>query len=534
MTNEGLKNKKINKEEELQFLTYKSELEYYFGNFDESIQLGELVLKDNKEVNNLLLVADAYTWIGCSSFWNGETSESLEAFEQGVTILSDIKNLPDKIVAKHKAQLMSWQAFIIIHLGNFSRGLEIATAALPFAEKSEYKNIICLNLLVTVECHAKLREWERCKIYLEKAFPIATELENKLLLSLYYIESSRGHNWIRESEIIEESFKKAFSLAEEIGSKTIFGAKNDFGNFYRANFQFDKAIKYYHEALEAAPIMKWMTFGNMAYVYFMKYDLEKAQEYSLKGMKYCEEINDKYNLPGHLSNLIEIAIELNNLEEAKKYLEKLKELSKETGFEKINQMYHYAFISIMKVSGKMSDLVRAAELLNELLENERLLVAHRLVILYSLLEIRLKELQLSPNEETLKKVQKRLYHLEIEAEDQQARSFLANVYRLQAQLAMVELNVQQAIALLDNAQTIADEIDLELLKNEIKNDREKIDSQLTKVQQFQKQQAPISKKIKLVSLENTTQNIKRETVIEERDQETGEIIEYRKLFALKI
>ena len=54
------------------------------------------------------------------------------------------------------------------------------------------------------------------------------------------------------------------------------------------------------------------------------------------------------------------------------------------------------------------------------------------------------------------------------------------------------------------------------------------------VQQFQKQQAPISETVKLVSLEKTAQNIKRETVIEERDQETGEIIEYRKLFALRM
>ena len=40
--------------------------------------------------------------------------------------------------------------------------------------------------------------------------------------------------------------------------------------------------------------------------------------------------------------------------------------------------------------------------------------------------------------------------------------------------------------------------------------------------------------VKLTSLENTMQSIKQETVLEERDEETGKIIEYRKLFALKI
>ncbi|NHJ48407.1 MAG: hypothetical protein FK733_11540 [Asgard group archaeon] len=533
MINKGLKDKKISKEEELQFLTYKSELEYYFGNYDESIRLAELVLKENKGEDNLLLSVDACTWKATSSFFNGETSDCLEAFEKGSTILSDIKNLPEKTIAKHKAQLMSWQAFLIIHLGNFERGLELALEASSYAEKSEYKNIICLNSMITVECYIKFHEWERAKIYYDKALSLATEIENKFLLAFCYVMSGRRYN-IREAEKIEELYKKGFSLAEEIGAKLLLAIKHDFGNFYRNRFQFDKAIECYQESLKYAPIMKWLAYGNLASTYFMKYDLEKAREYSLKGKKYCEEINDRYSLPSYLESLIAIAIELNNLEEAKKYLKELKELSEETGFEKINQIYKYSSISIMKASGKMSDLVKAAELLNEFLEKERLLVAHRLEVLYSLLEIRLKELQLSPDEETLKEVQKRLYHLEIEAEDKKAQWFLANVYRLQSQLALVELDIKKANELLEKAQKIADEMNIELLKNEIKKDREKLEQQLTKFKKFQEQKVPISETVKLVSLENTARNIKRETVIEERDQETGEIIEYRKLFALRM
>ena len=319
----SLKNENISKEEELKFLAFKSELEYYFGNFDESIRLADVILKKSKGLNNLLTSVDALTWKATSSFWSGRTGDCLEAFEKGSTIISDAKNLPEKIIAKHKAQLLSNQALIVIRLGDFNRGLEIATEALSFAEKSEYKNVICFNLLVLGECHAKLGELERCKIYLEKALILATELENKFLMALWYIMSSRGHNWIRESEIVEESFKKGFSLAEEVGGKILFTFKTDFGYFYSNKFLFDKALKYYHEALEAAPIMKWVTYANIAYTYFCKYDLEKAQEYNLKSMRYCEEINDRNKLPGSLYSLIVIAIELNNLAQAKKYLKRL-------------------------------------------------------------------------------------------------------------------------------------------------------------------------------------------------------------------
>ncbi|MHA1557786.1 MAG: hypothetical protein ACTSPM_12735 [Candidatus Heimdallarchaeota archaeon] len=52
--------------------------------------------------------------------------------------------------------------------------------------------------------------------------------------------------------------------------------------------------------------------------------------------------------------------------------------------------------------------------------------------------------------------------------------------------------------------------------------------------QRQEQKAPLSETVKLISLENSLKSIKQETVIEERDSETGEIINYRKLFVLKL
>ena len=51
---------------------------------------------------------------------------------------------------------------------------------------------------------------------------------------------------------------------------------------------------------------------------------------------------------------------------------------------------------------------------------------------------------------------------------------------------------------------------------------------------FQKNNAPLAETIKQVPLEKTAKEITRDTLIEVRDEESGKIIEYRKLFALKI
>jgi hypothetical protein len=133
----------------------------------------------------------------------------------------------------------------------------------------------------------------------------------------------------------------------------------------------------------------------------------------------------------------------------------------------------------------------------------------------------------------LEEVKKQAFRLEVEAEEQHYHWLLANVYRLQSQLALVELNAQSAIKLLEKTQKIADEINNEILKKTIKEDQEKLDKQLGMLNDLQKQKAPINETIKLVSLESTVKNIKQETVLEDRD-ESGQIIEYRKLFTLKI
>ena len=95
-------------------------------------------------------------------------------------------------------------------------------------------------------------------------------------------------------------------------------------------------------------------------------------------------------------------------------------------------------------------------------------------------------------------------------------------------------NIVRALDLLKKAEIIAMETKNEFLKDKVNEDREKINQQLEMLQKLQERKAPISETVKLASLENTMQTIKKETVLEERDEETGRIIEYRKLFALKI
>ncbi len=530
---EGLK-KNISKEEELSFLIQKGEVEFNLGNSQESLQLAELVLKESEGLDDIFLRLDALIVKILNYFWLGRFKEALEIAEKCLEEIPTAANLPIKKIAKRKAQTLLYKAVIFIQTGNYETGFELAKEIMPIAEESGNKNVISLSLLMVGAVYFMLGELKNSEEYLEKGIEIATELGNKFNIANGYLFLALVYKQRRDYEQALDLHKRAFVLAEEIGSTNIHSSYNNMGTIYRAMFQLDKALECYQESLKHAEMIRHIAYANIGEVYFLKYELEKAQEHYLKSMKIAEEINSLGNLSLSVYSLILISLELNQIPQAQKYLERLEQISKVKGYDYIASKHRFASILVLKASGDISDLVQAAESLRMLLVEEGLPSILRLDVLYTLLEIRIKELQISTNENTLAEVKKQTIRLEVEAEEQNRRWLLANIYRLQSQLALIELDAKKAIEFLQKAKIIAEETKIKILMKGIKEDQEKIEQQLNMWNDLQKQKAPISETVKLVSLESSLKSIKQETVLEERDEQTGKLIEYRKLFALKI
>ena len=84
------------------------------------------------------------------------------------------------------------------------------------------------------------------------------------------------------------------------------------------------------------------------------------------------------------------------------------------------------------------------------------------------------------------------------------------------------------------ARIFAKERNFQVLVKRIEKEQEKLENQMSMWNNFQKQNTPLAETIKQVSLENTAKEISQDTLIEVRSDETDKIIEYRKLFTLKI
>jgi tetratricopeptide (TPR) repeat protein len=467
-------------------------------------------------------------------YLSAKPKDALQITEKGMNLLTTAKNLSEKIITEKKARFLIGKGACYGQLGDYEKMLDFYKEALSFAQRSGDKQTILFSLSGLGIGYVMAEKAERGEELINEALELAKELGSKFDIALCSIYLGFTNTTKREYEQAINLYTKAFAIAEEIGSTLLLGWLDELGAIYRDTFQLDKALECYQESIKHLPLSKHIAYANIGYIYFMKYELEKGNEYYLKAMKLCEKIKDRRILPSVLFNLVEISIELNNFSHAKKYLKRLEQIKNETGFDHVNKFYRYAKIMVLKSDGSISDLAKAAKLLNQYLEEKDLAVDTRLSFLYSLLEIRIKELQISATKEAFLEVQKQSHHLEVEAKYHQFRWFLAEVYRLQSQLSLIELDLAKAFEYLEKAQVIADELETELLKKKIQEDREIINQQLSKLQKFQEQKASISETVKLVSLEDTVKDIKQETILEERDEETGKVIEYRKLFALKI
>ncbi|NHJ39844.1 MAG: tetratricopeptide repeat protein [Asgard group archaeon] len=529
----ALKMKTLSKEVELCLLVFKCESKMYLGNIKESLKIVNQVFEDSNTLDYPLIQINALALKSQGTYMSGKIEEGKKIAEEALDFISKKEDLPKKIIAARKAYLLAVIGSATHVLGNLEKACENYEKAWILAEDSEDKWMITFILAGLGVLYFTSGRREKANECLEKSLEYGEELGNKLLIALCYLYKGVNERQKREFQKAIEFYEKSFAITEEFGSTVFLAYKNQLGDTYEAMFQLDKALECYQESLKYEVMLKYMSYASIGYIYYLKSEFEKAQENFSKSLEICEKMNNRFYIQVVLYYLVLVSIELSYSKKAQQYLKRLEQLSKETGMKHITQRYHLATIETLKASGDIGNYGKAVELLNTCLKDYDLPSHLRLEALYSLMEIRLMELQLAPSDEALKEVQKRLNHLEVETEEQKQHFLLANVYRLQSQLALVELNAEKAIELLEKAQIIADEFDLELLRKRIKEDQNKIEDQIGMWNKLQSQKAPINETIKHVSLESTVKNIKKDTILEERD-ESGLIIEYRKLFALKI
>jgi hypothetical protein len=274
--------------------------------------------------------------------------------------------------------------------------------------------------------------------------------------------------------------------------------------------------------------------SNLAGIYLVNNQIEKAHELYILTYKHSKKIGMLLVLPIALYNLIltSLLLDKNNL--ADEYFEELKQLSESSDGPRVKMRYQMAQILMLKESSKVQDWFKAIELIEKLLADKEFPEYYHYDAMYNLVELRLKELQLTADKAILEEVKKQIEKIQKYAEKDNQFYMTANLYRLKSQLALVELDVEKAIEFLITAKTIATERNFLSIIEKVQNDLTKIEEQKKMWLNLQEQNAPLEDTLKQIKIDNSARQIAEETIVEVRAEGTDEVINYRKLFALKL
>lgn len=523
-------------EEKLATLVIKGEILFQLGEFEEALEVLDGVTNSLSGKEPLIINLDAIILKLYAKLFLFRYDDFPALIKEGERLLKRINNLSDKKVAKYKSIfVLAKYSQMAIKERDYEKVLEFAQEALKQAEISEDKSTIIMAQMAMIRPYLFAGKLEEAIKQIDKAAEIAEKYGNKMdKLHVNYALANK-HLFLGDRKKALNILLDLENEAKKIGTKKFLAQTYlDCAIIYHRLFDYDKALHYMQKAEELGGYRLQVReyYSNFGQLYQIKGEFELAIENYKKALEWQKDVTPTL-VPELLYNLLILSLELKKTKQAKDYLEQLKQVNQELD-NKFENLVLYSEVSINKASSRMRDWTKANEILDQLLEKNDLDLNFQILITLDQSELLLKELQLSGDEELWEEVTSNITRLYDIAQDKQYIVLLIEIYRLQSQLELVELNPKKAISLLDQAYVLAKEKGMHNLATEIENTQQEIKKRLGFWEELSTQKKSIDERLKHVPLINSVQRVSHEAVVEERDEKTGEVIEYRKLFALKI
>lgn len=528
------KQNEISKEDHFSFNVLKAEILNDLHKSEEALGIVDEILSKLKEEEKSLVFLDALIQKGVAFLSLGRLDDTLKIVNISEEYLQDLKELPYKKIAQRKAKILLTKAMVFAFKSETEREIDCFKQSLIFAEEAENSFIISMARGHICYYYGLLKDEEKAKENYEIAYNIGKTLGNKRLIKHAYGSIAVFYSMSRDFNQALQYFNKQIKIAEELNMTTELSTiYNNMSVCYRFMFDYRKSLEF---LLKALPYYKedrkYLTLYNIGLVYHNLGELESALEYFQKSLKIAEKIKSKM-IYHHFYQLFLVSTDLENIHLAEEYLEYLQKTSQENDNENAKFYFRIAKANFLKESPEVENWFKARAIYNELLETT-IDPKWRATFTFFLLTIKVKELQISPDQTKYIEILDQLNNLKAISEENQYYVFLTDILRLESQLVLLELDIELARKLLDDAYAIAKEKELGIELKEIQKEKKKLKKQYSILVDLKNQKTSMKDSLNQVSLQKTIKRISKETAFEERDKETGEVIEIRKLFDLKI
>lgn len=247
----------------------------------------------------------------------------------------------------------------------------------------------------------------------------------------------------------------------------------------------DSALKQMLELLKRFendhhPFSHAMSCGVLATIYYQKGDLELASSYFKKGLKIREEFGAYTILADNFFHLLEINLQQGKKEIALEYFDKIRKMKEETDEIWVNHLYSLSEALILKSSKDDYNKNQAKKILIDLVQTEFPYYVTADKAYLHLCDLILEEIKSTGNLALIESLHNYIKELTLKATLVQSNLLLIELYFLQSKILLLEMKIDEAIYLLEQAQELAREKGITRLEILISNEIDLLLEQLDK------------------------------------------------------
>jgi tetratricopeptide (TPR) repeat protein len=481
---------KVPKDEEKRFKLKKNSLlrncgilYWYMGKLDTSLEFHKQSLALGEEINDKNSIATSFNNLGLVYWSKGDVDIAIEYYNRALSISEELES------KQRMASILSNLGNAYSMKGNLEKALEYQQRSLEIKKKFSSKRDIAISL-----------------INVGVIFQLKGEIEQAI-----------------------DYYQKGLQLSEEIDSKSnIALALNNIGNIYDLRGNPDSAKEYYKRSLKIYKELGIkekiaLLLANIGSNHSQKGDINEAMDNFNQSLIIYEELGNSFGSSFVLLELLQEALKKNDQDLVQEYLKKLQQINKSANIRSIDQRFRLAKALSFKVSDETRDKTKAIVLLEQVIEEE--IIDHSITVkaMIHLCDMLITELKQTAEIELLKEIKDLVLKLQEIAEEQASDSILAEIYRLEALLALAELDLKETRLLLQKGLTIAEEKGLESIAINIREEQNRLDEQIKLWEELQERKAPLKETLKHVKIEESMKQLQNE-----------EIVANRKLFSLKL
>jgi tetratricopeptide (TPR) repeat protein len=455
-------------------------------------------------------------WKGHINFLQYHVQESIKLLQQAIAF-SDKHSLPE---TKHHS--MHRMALALGFLGKYQQAIEmlkkvlhyfkengndLATAGILhnlgvfYAEKGEYQKSRQLfeekALLVGQTPHDIAAIGDSCwregepekglELMEQGIGKIKQQLQDEYQNAIYHFILGNLYSRKGEYDRAKQCYQKTIAISEKLNELSLIGfSKIGIAIFYYQSGELEKAKKYGLTALQIFENIDrkyglgWAHF-ILAKIYYEKLEKEKAFSHANRCLDLRMAMANKQDMALILRDLLIFLLEDNKFDEIDDFFHQLEVLAKEKNNRIINHNYLLAKALILKSKSRPKSWIQAIDILEKIASEQIADYNTTLVALINLCDLLLNEFGISDDMEILADLETHSSRILDIAQKQNSYSLRVEAYHiriitlwLQAQHAKVDINIQNAKRLLQEAEELANSYGLLRLSKKIGSQNDKM------------------------------------------------------------